>query len=233
MSSVIQMESQQENTQRRRALWAPDLSPNRIEALTDGTMAIAMTILVLELPAPLLFNAESHGEHPNSFLAMWPEFYIYALGFLVLGIYWLLHHYMFHYIKRSDGVLSWLNILFLIFAALVPFSAKVLSVNNALLATAESEMNAAYGFFTITTIASILTLLAMWQYATRGHRLVDPEIDKRITAGISRVILIGTALNLIGVLLSFFVSWAGYIGFVALIYMVIATASGRYRLSLD
>jgi len=73
----------------------------------------------------------------------------------------------------------------------------------------------------------------MWQYATRGHRLVDPEIDKRITAGISRVILIGTALNLIGVLLSFFVSWAGYIGFVALIYMVIATASGRYRLSLD
>ncbi len=231
MSSVTEVKGQQGVRQNERDLWAPDLSPGRIEALTDGTLAIAVTILVLELPAPHLFGASSPSEQPTSFLAMWPEFYIYAMGFVVLGIYWVLHNYMFHYIKRSDGVLSWLNILFLIFAALVPFSAKVLSVNEVLFATAESDVNAASGFFTITTIATILTLLAMWQYATRGYRLVDPDIDVRIISALSRVILIGVIINIIGVVLSFFVPWAGYIAFIAVIYMILATASGRYRFS--
>ncbi len=210
-------------------MWASGLSPGRIEGLTDGTVAIIMTILVLELPAPLLLETVTHGEHPTSFLAMWPEFYIYVMGFIVLGIYWTLHHYIFHYIKRSDGVLMWLNILFLIFAALVPFSAKVLSVNEVLFASSESEMNAASGFFTITTSASILTLLVMWRYATRGYRLVDPDIDKRIIPAISRVILISVLIYLLGFLASFFIPLAGYLAFVAMAYMVFSTAYGRYR----
>jgi len=220
--------NQQSGITSKRSLWAPGLSPGRIEGLTDGTLAIAMTILVLELPAPLLFEAIPHGEHPTSFLEMWPDFYIYVLGFIVLGIYWVLHHFMFHYIKRSDGVLSWLNILFLIFAALVPFSAKVLSANEALFATSESEMNAASIFFTVTTIASIMTLFAMWQYATKGHRLVNPDLERGIISGFSKVILVGTAINLVGVLLSFFVPLAGYIAFIALVYMIFMTARGKF-----
>jgi uncharacterized membrane protein len=212
-----------------RQMWAPGLSPGRVEALTDGTLAIIMTILVLELPAPLFFETATHGEHPTSFLEMWDEFYIYVLGFLVLGIYWTLHHYMFHYIKRSDGVLMWLNILFLVFAALVPFSAKVLSENNLLLATSESEMSTAFGFFNITTIASILTLLIMWQYASRGYRLIDPDMDERIVPAISRVILTGVIITFIGFILTFLIPWAGYIGLFAMVYMIVMTAYGRYR----
>jgi uncharacterized membrane protein len=213
----------------RSQTWAPGLSPGRIEGLTDGTIAIIMTILVLELPAPLFFETVSHGEHLTSFLEMWDEFYIYVLGFLVLGIYWTLHHYMFHFIKRSDGVLMWLNILFLIFAALVPFSAKVMSENEVLLATTNSGMNAAYGFFTLTTIASILTLLGMWRYATRDCRLVEPNIDERIIPAISKIILVGIVVNLLGVVLSIFIPWAGYIGFIALVYMIVMTTCGRFR----
>jgi uncharacterized membrane protein len=219
--------TRRDTNKHRSQLWAPGLSPGRIEALTDGTFAIAMTILVLELPAPLLFEAASHGEQPTSFLAMWPEFYIYAMGFIALGVYWTLHHYMFHYIKRSDGVLMWLNILFLIFAALVPFSAKVLSVNEVLFTNGESEMNAASGFFIITTSASILILLAMWRYATQGYRLVDPDIDKSIISAISRVILIGVFIYLLGFIVSSFFPWAGYTAFVAIAYMIAITARGK------
>ena len=122
----------------------------------------------------------------------------------------------------------WLNILFLIFAALVPFSAKVMSENNILLATTNSEMNAAYGFFTVTTIASILTLLAMWKYATRGYHLVDTDIDPRIIPTISRIILVGTAVNVLGVVLSTLIPWAGYIGFIAMVYMIFMTARGKF-----
>ena len=73
-----------------------------------------------------------------------------------------------------------------------------------------------------------MTLFAMWQYATRGSRLIDPGIDPRIVAAISRVILISTTIYLFGFVLSFFISWAGYIGFVAMVYMIGMTVYGRY-----
>lgn len=211
-------------------LWAASLSPGRIEALTDGVMAIAMTILVLELSVPHLFDSSGAGEHPTSFLEMWAEFYIYVIGFLVLGIYWILHHYMFHFIRRSDGVLVWLNIVFLVFATIVPYATKVLSVNEVLFREVQDRgWDAAVGFFAVTTMATILILLGIWQYATRGYRLVDRDIDGRIISVLNRVTLIGVGINIIGVVLSVFFSPAGLLSIVALGYMIIATAHGRHR----
>jgi uncharacterized membrane protein len=209
--------------------WTPGLSPGRIEALTDGVFAIAMTILVLELSVPHLLGSSRPGEPPTSFLDMWDEFYIYVLGFIVLGIYWILHRYMFFFIQRSDGILIWLNILFLTLASLVPFSTKVLSVNEVLLPSAQGESNAATAFFAVTTMATILVLLALWRYATRGYRLVDRDIDERIISVLTKVILIGVVMNGVGVAVSYVFPWAGLLGFAAMAYMVIATAYGRYR----
>jgi len=207
-------------------LWAPGLSPGRIEALTDGTFAIAMTILVLELPVPLLLHSAVAGENPASFAEMWAEFYIYGLGFIVLGIYWVLHHYMFHFIKRADGILSWLTILFLAFAALVPFSTKALHENQALVPG--GPWSNAVVFFAATTAISILLLLAIWRHATQKHRLVDLDIDPRIVSALSRVIIVGVAVFVIGTILSFYATWAGYIGFFAMAFMIVMTVYGKF-----
>lgn len=209
--------------------WAPALSPARNETLCDGVLAIAMTILVLELPVPQLFASLGVEDVPTSFLEMWAEFYIYVLGFTVLGIYWILHSYMFHFIRRSDGVLMWLNILFLVLAALVPFSTKALMVNEALIPTVEGEPNSAGMFFNVATIGSVLMLLAIWQYATRGRRLVDANMDARTASGISRVIVIGVAIMTAGILLSYIFPLGAFLGFVAMAFVVMATARGRYR----
>lgn len=217
--------------ERNEDRWAADLSPGRIEALTDGTFAIAMTILVLELSVPQLLGSTTPGEHPTSFLDMWGEFYIYVLGFIVLGVYWVLHSYMFHFINRSDGVLMWLNILFLVLAALVPFSTKVLEVNEVLFAGPESEWTTAGLFFTAMTVGTILLLLVMWQYATRGYRLVDDDIDERIISAMNRVILIGVSIMSIGTIFSYFFPLAGWLGFVALVYVIVVTARGRHRVA--
>jgi uncharacterized membrane protein len=229
MSDVITAKGDPADQRVGKERWAPALSPARNETLCDGVLAIAMTILVLELPVPHLFAFLEAGDAPTSFLEMWAEFYTYVLGFLVLGVYWVLHSYMFHFIKRSDGVLMWLNILFLVLAALVPFSTKALMVNEALIPTAGSEPNAAGTFFNVAAIGSILLLLAMWQYATRGHRLVAGDIDARTVSGINRVILIGVAIMSAGILLSYVFPLGALLGFVAMAFVVIATARGRYR----
>jgi uncharacterized membrane protein len=225
------MEAGENQTDQRgeRDRWTPGLKPGRIEALTDGVFAIAMTIIVLELSVPHLLGSPGPGEHPTSFLEMWDEFYIYGLGFITLGIYWILHRYMFYFIQRSDGVLIWLNILFLMLASMVPFSTKVLMVNEKLIAGAHREGTAASEFFAFTTVGTILVLLAIWQYATRGHRLVDRDIDSRITSTLTRVILIGVGVMLIGVVGSYFIPWMGYLGLLAMAFMILATGYGRFR----
>jgi uncharacterized membrane protein len=136
---------------------------------------------------------------------------------------------MFYFVQRSDGVLIWLNILFLMLASMVPFSTKVLSANEVLLPRAQGEPNAATTFFALTTMATILVLLVIWRYATRGHRLVDLDIDKRIIPALTRVIVIGVTINAIGVVVSYVFPWAGLLSFVAMAFMIVATAYGRYR----
>jgi len=104
------------------------LKPAGIEALTHGVFAIAMTILALELSADHAILATIRSAEGGNFWHLFMAVYAYAMGFLSLGLYWILHHYIFHFIKRSNGVFAWLHILFLMFAALVPLSTKVTRV---------------------------------------------------------------------------------------------------------
>ena len=98
---------------------------------------------------------------------MWPKFYAYVMGFLVLAIFWALHHSVFRYIRRSDEILLWLNILFLMFVALVPFSTAVLGQH-----TASRTAVALYGG---NMLAVSLSLSGIWWYATWRHRLVHRD----------------------------------------------------------
>ena len=209
--------------------WAPDLKPSRIEALTDGVFAIAMTILVLELAIPNFIGIHTTGEEvPRNFVEMIPEFYVYALGFVVLGIYWTLHRYMFHFIKRSNGVLIWLNILFLMFAAAVPFTAAVLKVNKSLTPGVEAVSQMPWVFNAGSEIITILILLGIWQYATGKHRLVDQHIDKRVVRVFKKIIFVGLSMMIVGFVLSFFIPLASILSGLSAVYMIVVTARARH-----
>ncbi len=100
----------------------PEASPGRLLALADGVFAIAMTLLVLELGVEGIAKTANNAEVVHGLLEMWPKFLIYGLSFLILGIFRVIHQSIFDAIKRYDTTLIWLNILFLMFVALVPFS---------------------------------------------------------------------------------------------------------------
>jgi uncharacterized membrane protein len=194
------------------------MNPERISLLTDGVVAIAITLMVLELPIPILGGKE----HPNSLGEIAGEFFLIGVGFLALGLYWVIHHHLFHFIKQSDGALMWLNILFLSFAALVPFWIAYINVN---LGT-----NEAMSYYSIAMTLTLLSLLFIWLYASTGHRLVSKDLGKNIISGFSKFlvfILIITIIILVGniVIPGFkFVSWI-----LSAVFFVYMTATGYKR----
>ena len=86
----------------------------RLEAFSDGVLAIIITIMVLELKVP-------HGSDPQALLVLSPVFLSYVLSFLYVGIYWVNHHHLFQVVKHVKGVVLWANLHLLFWLSLFPF----------------------------------------------------------------------------------------------------------------
>ncbi|HUV99931.1 MAG TPA: TMEM175 family protein [Gallionella sp.] len=90
------------------------MGKTRLEAFSDGVIAIIITIMVLELKVP-------HGSDFESLLPLLPVFLSYVLSFVYLGIYWNNHHHMLHTVQRVSGGILWANLHLLFWLSLVPF----------------------------------------------------------------------------------------------------------------
>jgi uncharacterized membrane protein len=104
---------------RHRDEW--DVEFNRIVAFSDGVFAIAITLLVLALEVP-----ESSEDVADSLLSQRGDLFAYALSFAVLGKLWISHHRFFSVLERFDGTLMALNLLYLAFIVMVPYTSEVL-----------------------------------------------------------------------------------------------------------
>ncbi|HEX79211.1 MAG TPA: DUF1211 domain-containing protein [Dehalococcoidia bacterium] len=147
-------------------------TPKRLEALTDGVFAIVMTLLVLEISVPEIAQSSRHTELPQRLLELWPKLLSYFISFVILGIFWYLHHFAFRYIKQSDDRLIWLNIFFLMFVALIPFS-------TSLFGSYPKEQLPLIIYVTNMIFVGIMRF-ALWAYATGKYRLVDRDISPRL-----------------------------------------------------
>ncbi len=95
----------------------------RVEAFSDGVMAILITIMVLEFKVP-------HGGDLVNLRPLLPTFICYALSFIFIGIYWNNHHHMFQAVQRVDGKILWANSHLLFWLSLIPFSTAWMGENN-------------------------------------------------------------------------------------------------------
>src|ERR1700736_56227 len=101
------------------------MKTTRLEAFSDGVMAILITIMVLELKAP-------HDPTPASLAGLWPTFFAYILSFAIIAIYWVNHHYLIHLVTRVDAVILWANMNLLFWISLIPWVTVYLGDNHAL-----------------------------------------------------------------------------------------------------
>jgi uncharacterized membrane protein len=92
---------------------------NRMEAFSDGVIAIIITLMILEVKPPHLSDIEDT-ELKTVIVPMLPHLVAYSLSFLMLGIYWVNHHNFFHKVKHGDRPLLWLNLNLLFWMSLIP-----------------------------------------------------------------------------------------------------------------
>jgi uncharacterized membrane protein len=98
---------------------------HRLEALTDGIFAVAMTLLVIELKIPEALHGATHEKLTHQLLELIPKYIAWLVSFFVLALFWFSSHRQMHFVRHIDGKLASLKILFLALVSIVPFTASL------------------------------------------------------------------------------------------------------------
>jgi uncharacterized membrane protein len=190
----------------------------RVEAFSDGVMAIAITLLVLELKVPAPEELKD-GTLLDALLARWPSYVAYLAAFLTIGIIWLNHHTLLSKIARFDARLHWLNLALLLGVATLPFPTALLADYVATPGPNASVAAAAYG---LTATFMALPWGFIWRHLGNHPELLEPGYDaahaqleyRRGTLGVP-IYVAATAVSLVLPLLALVL----YIG-IAAVYAI-------------
>lgn len=147
------------------------MTTKRIETLVDGIFAIAMTLLVLSLNVPQIPYPATNAIILKSLLGMSQQFFIYVMSFLLLASFWRINHSQFYIIKKTDQTILWINVIWLLLVALVPFSTNLIGD---------------YGYLMVPVIFFDLNLFLIgvmfnlnWYYVNRKG-FIDENVDPKI-----------------------------------------------------
>ena len=135
------------------------MGKGRLEAFSDGVLAVIITIMVLEMKVP-------QGTDLAALVAVLPVFLVYLLSFIYIGIYWNNHHHMLHAVERIDGRVMWANLHLLFWLSLVPFITGWMGENHF-----AAIPTALYGVVLLMAAVSY-TLLQNALVATNGRHAV-------------------------------------------------------------
>ncbi|KAB1194288.1 DUF1211 domain-containing protein [Haloferax sp. MBLA0076] len=143
---------------------------DRLLALSDGVIAIAITLLVLEITVPEIPVGRPVSILSNLVFDQWHEFFSYVLSFLVIGNYWVLHRRIFLHIEAHDRSVVWLNLLFLLLVAFVPYGTSLFSMYP-------TRFGVVFYAGILALTGLILTLL--WSYASR-HDILEEGLTSTL-----------------------------------------------------
>ncbi|MCX5570753.1 TMEM175 family protein [Kaistia nematophila] len=180
------------------------MNKSRIEAFSDGVIAIIITIMVLELKVP-------HEADIHTLLPLLPVFLSYVLSFVMIGIYWNNHHHMFHAVRHVRGGVLWANLHLLFWLSLMPFTTAWMGENHI-----ESVPVAVYGF------VLMMSGIAYYILARALIRLEGADSALAIAFGKDRKGRISVVIYAAAIALAFLSPWIAigcYVA-VALIWLV-------------
>jgi uncharacterized membrane protein len=168
------------------------MGTGRVEAFSDGVIAIIITIMVLEMKVP-------HGDDLRALIPLWPVFISYILSFINIGIYWNNHHHLMQSVNHVNGKVLWANIHLLFWLSLIPFTTGWMGENH-------------FGTWPVA-LYGIVLMMAGTAYYILSHSLIllhgkESTLAKaygKDTKGILSVII-----YFAGIALSFINPWIGF-----------------------
>lgn len=180
------------------------MGKGRLEAFSDGVLAIIITIMVLELKAP-------HGTDLEALGPLMPSFLSYVLSFVYVGIYWNNHHHLLHATKSVSGAVLWANLHLLFWLSLLPFTTAWMGENHF-----EALPSAVYGFVLLMAALAYYLLQRLIMSTDGPDSLLKQAVGSDWKGKLSPVFYAA------GILTSFWQHWlaqALYV-FVALMWLV-------------
>ena len=166
----------------------------RMETFSDGVFAIAATLLVLEIGVGT--GADQH--LGRALIDLWPSYLAYATSVLIIGIIWVNHHECVACMARVDRTMLFINIMFLMVVAFIPFPTKLVAdhLQN------PGEHAAVYAY-DLTLLAMAVLYNVWWRYARRGRRLIAESVPQSKLDAISRAFDPGIVLYLVVLAVAF------------------------------
>ena len=177
------------------------MGKGRLEAFSDGVIAIIITIMVLELRPP-------EGSEPGSLVRLVPIFSSYVLSFVLIGIYWNNHHHLLHTVRHVSAGILWSNLHLLFWLSLVPFVTGWMGENH----FAEWPV-ALYG------VVMLMAGVAYYILSRAIIRRHGPESTLRVAVGIDEKGVASVVLYALAIGLAFFNRWASLALYIAVAVM--------------
>ena len=177
------------------------MEKNRLEAFSDGVLAIIITIMVLELKVP-------HGTTFAALRPLLPVFLSYLLSFLYIGIYWNNHHHLLKVCVKPSGAVMWANLHLLFWLSLFPFVTGWLGENR-------------FGALPSALYGAVLFLAAVAYYLLQSVIIAQQGLESRLAEALGKDLKgkLSPAFYAAAIALSFFVQWVALSLYVAVALM--------------
>lgn len=166
----------------------------RLEALSDGIFAVAMTLLVLDIKMPVEVKLASNSDLWLHFGSISQSFTMYAVSFLVLAMFWVAHNYQFHFIEKLDRALLWTNFAFLLLTTTIPFTTN--------LVTTHPDLSLAVTLYAANILLLGVALLLHARHLARNPALSTAIFKTLRVAQLQRRLLATCAVPLLAILVA-------------------------------
>ena len=176
--------------------FTPNIKVEHVISFSDAVFAFAITLMALAIDIPDLPLDLSQSELIQRLYDFYPQFEDYIISFAVIAIFWISYHQVFNHIKGSHLSIVYLNLLLLLLITLLSLTTSFV-INYA-------SYQIPYIIYCIVVIMTSSLLVAIWWYATRGHRLVDKNMNPLFIKGTFFVLLSIPITFSISIVISFF-----------------------------
>ncbi len=167
----------------------------RMESLVDGIFAVSMTVLVLTINFPQGLDIKDDIVILKAMEHLVPQMIIYFVAFALIGIFWCIYHSRFRYVKKLDNTFIWINLFWLMFIALMPFST---SLNGDY-----PMFHTAVLIFHLNFLVLSFLLFLLWAYASKKN-LIDESLEKKTVILNKNILIVMIVVCLFALIISFF-----------------------------